>query len=201
MSGEFRVWLWLKWLGQLWQIAVLFLEICSKNAGLQESIYPWRKVLISDIYIHSSSEGLCCWWSTHCWQIVWDLCCFTSWMTNPVVCFFLFCLHRGNTFQMALGRIGEIRNIIPPGIHVMALTARATKKLHHPVSAAIGMWNPFVVAVAPCKRNLMYSVSTHVSIEETLLPLVDRLYKERTTMARTIIYCSSYDVYDNIHVF
>ena len=33
-----RVWLWLKWVGQLWQSKLLFrLEVCSKNAGLQGS--------------------------------------------------------------------------------------------------------------------------------------------------------------------
>ena len=76
-------------------------------------------------------------------------------MTNPVVCFFLFvCLFtQGKYISDRLGpRIGEIRSIIPPGVHVMALTAIATKKkLRHAVSAAIGMRNPFVVAVAPCK--------------------------------------------------
>ena len=38
MGGAFRVWLWLKWVGHLWQSKLLFrLEICSKNAGVQES--------------------------------------------------------------------------------------------------------------------------------------------------------------------
>ena len=38
MGRAFRVWLWLKWVGQLWQSKLLFyLEICSKNAGLQGS--------------------------------------------------------------------------------------------------------------------------------------------------------------------
>ena len=37
-SRAFRVWLWLKWVGQLWKSKLLFhLEICSKNAGLQGS--------------------------------------------------------------------------------------------------------------------------------------------------------------------
>jgi len=35
---DLRVWLWLKWVGQLWQSKLLFcLEICSRNAGLQGS--------------------------------------------------------------------------------------------------------------------------------------------------------------------
>ena len=41
MGGAFRVWLWLKWVGQLWQRKLLFrLETCSKNAGLQGSNLP-----------------------------------------------------------------------------------------------------------------------------------------------------------------
>ena len=39
MSWELRVWLRLKWVGQLRQSKLLFhLEICSKNAGLQGSV-------------------------------------------------------------------------------------------------------------------------------------------------------------------
>ena len=45
----------------------------------------------------------------------------------------------------------------------MALTATATRTLRYAVSATIGMRNPFVVAIPPCKRNLMYTVSTPVS--------------------------------------
>lgn len=78
---------------------------------------------------------------------------------------------------MALDRIGEVRIIIPPGVHVMALTATATKSLRYAVSATIGMRNPFIVAIAPCKRNLMYSVSSLLSFEET-----DRLCKECSVM-------------------
>ena len=37
MGGAFRVWLLLKWVGQLWQSKLFRLEICSKNAGLQGS--------------------------------------------------------------------------------------------------------------------------------------------------------------------
>ena len=34
---DLRVWLWLKWVGQLWQSKLLFrLEVCSKNAGLSD---------------------------------------------------------------------------------------------------------------------------------------------------------------------
>lgn len=57
---------------------------------------------------------------------------------------------------MALDCIGEIRSIhVPPEVHVMALSATAARTLRYAVSATIGMRNPFVVAIPPCKHNLM----------------------------------------------
>jgi len=103
---------------------------------------------------------------------------------------------------VALDRIGEIRSILPPEVHVMALTATATRTLRYAVCATIGMRNPFVVAIPPCKRNLMYTVSTPVSsVQETLKPVIDRLRKDRTAMPRMIIYGRSYDVCADISSF
>ena len=110
-------------------------------------------------------------------------------------------LHRGKTFHVALDRIGEVRSILPPGVCVMALTATATRTLRYAVSATIGMRNPFIVAIPPCKRNMMYSVSTLVSVEETLKPVVDRLRKERTAMPRMIIYGRSFGMCADVYLF
>ena len=84
----------------------------------------------------------------------------------------------------------------------MALTATATRTLRYAVSATIGMRNPFVVAIPPCKRNLTYTVSIPVSsVQETLKPVIDRLRKDRTAMPRMIIYGRSYDVCADIYLF
>ena len=56
---------------------------------------------------------------------------------------------RGETFRDALLWIGEICSVLPEGVHMMALTAIATQ-------------SPVVIAVSPCKRNLMFAVSTFI---------------------------------------
>ena len=68
--------------------------------------------------------------------------------------FYMYPFYRGSTFRQSLLRIGELRSILP----VMALTATASKSLRHVVSNIIGLRNPHVVAVSPCKPNIMFSV-------------------------------------------
>ena len=77
---------------------------------------------------------------------------------------------------MAVGRIWEVPSATPPGIHVMALTAMATKKLCYMLSCYQSCWLVCKIPLFYVKGNLMYSVSILVSVEETLKPLVDRLY-------------------------
>ena len=102
--------------------------------------------------------------------------------------------YRGDTFRTVLDRIGEVHSILPEGLNVMALTATATKTLRYSVSRNIGMRNPYIVAISPCKRNIMYSVGSFVSVEDTFKPVVDRLRTERTNMPPMIIYGRTFGI-------
>ncbi len=73
----------------------------------------------------------------------------------------------------------------------MALTATATKTLQRQISYILGMYLPKVIAVPPCKNNIMYSVTSHTSLKNTFEPLSKKLKEEGTNMSRMIIYCRS----------
>ena len=98
-------------------------------------------------------------------------------------------LNRGETFREALLSVGEVRSLLPQGVHMMALTATATKTLQRKVAKILGMHLPKVIPVSPCKSNLMYSVVTHTSIRRTFMPLLKRLREDGSSMPRIIIYC------------
>ncbi len=49
----------------------------------------------------------------------------------------------------------------------MALTATATKTLQRQIAYILGMYLPKVIAVPPCKNNIMYSVTSHTSLKST----------------------------------
>ena len=99
---------------------------------------------------------------------------------------------RGDTFRSSLRRIGEVRSILPGGINIMALTATASKTLRYSVSKTIGLQNPFVLALSPCKKNLVYAVGKFSNVTDTFQPMVDQLSKQRIHMPRVIIYCRNF---------
>ena len=98
-------------------------------------------------------------------------------------------LCRGETFRKTLLRIGEVRSILPPNINILALTATATHSLRSMVSTMIGLYDPAVVCVSPCIKNMMYTVSSYKTIGDTIKPLLSKLLLLKTAMPRTIIYC------------
>ena len=98
-------------------------------------------------------------------------------------------------------RIGEVRSILPGDTHCLALTATGTKSLRLKVADIIGMQHPLIVAVSPCKRNLMYTVSQFTSIKCTFEPLLTRLRKERILMPRVIIYCRGYEDCSDLYIY
>ena len=55
------------------------------------------------------------------------------------------------------------------------------------------MQNPKVIAISPCKKNVMYAVSTFKTIFETFMPVLERLRQEGVTMPHLIIYCRRYE--------
>lgn len=111
----------------------------------------------------------------------------------------LYLTCRGDTFRTTLKRIGEIRSLLPQHVHVMALTATATRKLLIAVEGILGMKKPVVVSVPPCKANISYAVGTFTSIPETFSPVLERLRKERQLMPRMIVYCRTYNMCANLY--
>lgn len=94
-----------------------------------------------------------------------------------------------------------MRSILPAGLNIMALTATATKTLRYSVSRTIGMCDPVVIAVPPCKKNIMYSVKAFESVADTFKPVVERLKLERTNMPRMIIYGRSFSVCADVFLY
>ena len=84
---------------------------------------------------------------------------------------------------------------------MMALTATTTKTLQRKVAKILGMHLPKVIAVSPCKSNLMYSVVTYTSIRRTFMPLLKRLREDGSSMPRIIIYCRRIETCGDLYDF
>jgi len=88
----------------------------------------------------------------------------------------------GDIFRQTMLRIHEVRSLVPTSICLLALTATATKSICDDVSKILGMRNPLVVAVTPCKPNLIYYVRKNKRMEEALSTIVDKLCELRCTL-------------------
>ena len=85
--------------------------------------------------------------------------------------------------------MGEIRSLLPAAVKVLALTATATKTLRGKVAEVIGLIDPLVISVCPCKPNIVYTMSSFISLPDTFDPLLHELRNKRTSFPRTIVYC------------
>ena len=99
-----------------------------------------------------------------------------------------------------MARIGEIRSLLPAGVHILALTATASRNLRIRVAKMLGMRNEHVVSLSPCKENIVYAVSTFKNIADTFHPLLTRLRTERVAFPRMIIYCRRYEECADLYI-
>ena len=112
---------------------------------------------------------------------------------HTYTCTILLLLHRGDSFRSEFLRIGEIRSILPPDVHMMALTATASSTLHISIIKTLGMYNTALVNVSPDKVNIRYEVSPFSSIEDSFSTLIHDITRNKTEMGRVIIFCSTFD--------
>ena len=111
-----------------------------------------------------------------------------------------FLNHRGESFRTEFLRLGEVRSILPHSVHMMALTATASATLRRSVTTTLGMHNIALIEVSPDKANIKYAVSSFSSIEESFMPLICNLARQKFEMGRVIIFCSTFSECSSLYL-
>lgn len=111
-----------------------------------------------------------------------------------------FLNHRGESFRTEFLRLGEVRSILPHSVHMMALTATASATLRRSVTTTLGMHNIALIEVSPDKANIKYTVSSFSSIEESFMPLIRNLARQKLEMGRVIIFCSTFSECSSLYL-
>ena len=91
----------------------------------------------------------------------------------------------GDEFRTVFGQVGELR---PTGVNVIALTATATAETLTIVSQRLCMVNPVVVALPPYRDNIAYQIRTNVDLDAFTTSLCSELACKRLKFPKTIIY-------------
>ena len=91
---------------------------------------------------------------------------------------------KGDRFHREFSRLGEVRSIIPEHVSVMALTATATVSTRKEIIKSLDTQNS-IVSVSPMKENIFFCAS-RMKVNESFLPICDKLANRRATMDRII---------------
>ena len=109
-------------------------------------------------------------------------------------------IFRGNFFRTEFSHLGEIRSLLSSSVHVMALTATATKTSRRAICRVLGMQAPLIISESPNKPNIKYSViPKSAPFEESLAFLVEELESKRANVDKTIIFCRTYETVTAIY--
>ena len=57
--------------------------------------------------------------------------------------------HRGESFRREFSQLGDVRSLIPESVHIMALTATATKSTRRDIIKILRMIKPAIVSISP----------------------------------------------------
>ena len=90
---------------------------------------------------------------------------------------------RGESFRESLG---EIRSLVPPHVRILGMTATISRSSRELVQKLLGMYDPQVIALSPCKDNIYYSVQTCESVIEVFTPLAEEIQTQRTNSGGTL---------------
>lgn len=109
--------------------------------------------------------------------------------------------YRGDDFRQEYSKLGEMRSILSANVHIMALTATATKTLRAKVFKVLGMKCPVVVTVNPDEANIKYEVVTFISMSRRFGVLADQLRDDPVAIGCAIIFCQCLEDYPKIYRF
>lgn len=97
------------------------------------------------------------------------------------------------SFRKEFSHLGEIRSLLPEDVHLMALTATATKATRQHIVRILNMQKFTVVSASPMKTNLIYYVAKKKDLFHDLEPIIESLISKQNKMNRVIIFCRRYD--------
>lgn len=106
---------------------------------------------------------------------------------------------RGDKFRQAFATIGELRSIIPSCVHLIALTATATKETLQVVTARLSLEKPVVIGISPNRSNIKLSVVDTKDLDGFAKQISYNLNAERKSYPKTVIFCRNYTDCANIY--
>ena len=107
----------------------------------------------------------------------------------------------GEEFRREFSCLGELRSILPYGVHILAITATTTVSLRKCVIKMLGMIDTKIVSENVDKPNIIHSVLPFKLMEAAFKAIIDRLRNEHVCMPMSILCCKSRDKCAQLYLF
>ena len=98
---------------------------------------------------------------------------------------------RGEDFRVAFNHIGDLRSIVLPKVHIIALTATATAEVLRTVTDKLCLKDPVVIGLTPNRENIKYSIEPKPKLEVFCDLFAENLYHMRTGFPKTLVFFST----------
>ena len=95
---------------------------------------------------------------------------------------------RGEDFRVAFNHIGDLRSIVLPKVHIIALTATATAEVLRTVTDKLCLKDPVVIGLTPNRENIKYSIEPKPKLEVFCDLFAENLYHMRTGFPKTLVF-------------
>lgn len=106
----------------------------------------------------------------------------------------------GVQFRSAFSRIGDLRSVIPSGLHILSLTATATTETFHVISKQLSLVKPVLVGLPPHRPNIVIEVHLKVGMEIFVAYLCDESVAKRGRFPKTVIYVRTFADCSNVYI-
>ena len=107
---------------------------------------------------------------------------------------------RGDSFRTTFAKLGQLRSIVPENVHVMALTATATKDTLEVVISRLSLKNPVIIGLPPNRDNTMFRIKSLPTLEKFCTTLASDLQIHWTNFPKPIIFCQTYSDCANMFI-
>ena len=94
-----------------------------------------------------------------------------------------------------------MRSLMKRNVHIMALTATATKQTRDTIFNTLGMTNTYIVSQSPEMANFSYCLTSTKSINTVLSAHMQQLKVERQRFPKMLIFCQTLSDCANIYEY
>ena len=99
----------------------------------------------------------------------------------------------GESFRFDYLRLGELRSLIPSNVHVLALTATASKSVLEAAISVLHMDKPVIIAAKPERDNIFLSVTGKKEIIDVVRDIAHSVLSAQEegplSFPKTLVFC------------